>query len=216
MYRLILHNESHYEEQVYSMHDTINFYEFIAEDEKQRTAKDVLCFIYLLNEPHLNAYLKDVRGAMDNIKIWSQQIPTNQSFEKVMPIATRTYRTIKLFDLPLSAGLGNNIMESDAPYESYRTENQSCDFALKVSGNSMEPNIADGSIVLIKSCETLEDGEIGAFFYNGDVYCKKLAHKDKKAFLVSLNPEYKDIPILEEDILHVYGKVIAVEKAIGE
>ncbi len=212
MYRLILHNESHYEEQVYSMHDAINFYEFIADDEKQRTAKDVLCFIYLLNEPHLNAYLKDVRGAMDNIKIWSQQIPTNQSFEKVVPIATRSLRTIKLFDLPLSAGLGNSIMESDAPYESYSTTNQSCDFALKVSGNSMEPDIADGSIVLIKTCENIADGEIGAFFYNGDVYCKKLVYKDQKAFLVSLNPDYKDIPILEEDTLYVYGKVISVEK----
>lgn len=216
MYRLILHNESHYEEQVYSMHDAINFYEFIAEDEKQRTAKDVLCFIYLLNEPHLNAYLKDVRGAMDNIKIWSQQIPTNQSFEKVMPIATRNLRTIKLFDLPLSAGLGNSIMESDAPYEPYSTENQSCDFALKVSGNSMEPDIVDGSIVLIKCCETIEDGEIGAFFYNGDVYCKKLIYKDKKAFLVSFNPDYKDIPVLEEDTLYVYGKVISVETTVGE
>lgn len=157
-------------------------------------------------------YLKDVRGAMENIKIWSQQIPSNQSFEKVIPTVTRNLRTIKLFDLPLSAGLGNSILESDAPCEPYSTENQSCDFALKVSGNSMEPDIVDGSIVLIKTCETLEDGEIGAFFYNGDVYCKKLVYKDKEVFLVSLNPDYKDIPILEEDTLHVYGKVISVER----
>lgn len=212
MYRLILHNESHYEEQVYSMHDQVNFYEFIADDEKQRTAKDVLCFIYLLNKSHLNAYLKDVRGAMDNIKIWSQQIHTNQSFEKVTPFATRAYRTIKLFDLPLSAGLGNNIMESDMPYESYETEDQVSDFALKISGDSMEPDITDGSIVLIKVCENISDGEIGAFFYNGDVYCKKLVYKDKKAFLVSLNPDYEDIPISDEDTLRVFGKVISVKK----
>ncbi len=213
MYRLILHNESHYEEQVYNMHDDINFYEFISDDEKQRTAKDVLCFIYLLNTHHLYAYLKDISGAMDTIKLWSKQIPENETFEKLIPITTRKLRTIKLFDLPLSAGLGNNIMEGDIPFEPYDTENQVCDFALKISGNSMEPDIPDDSIVLIKICDTLTDGEIGAFYYNGDVYCKKCVYKDKKTFLVSLNSDFKDIPISDEDTLYVYGKVISVVKS---
>lgn len=212
MYRLILHNESHYEEQVYNMHDDINFYEFISDDEKQRTAKDVLCFIYLLNNHHLYAYLKDISGAIDTIKLWSKQIPKNETFEKLIPFAVNKVRTIKLFDLPLSAGLGNNILESNMPYESYDTENQVCDFALKVSGNSMEPDIPDGSIVLIKAVENLSDGDVGAFYYNGDVYCKKLVYKDKKTYLVSLNSDFKDISISDEDTLYVYGKVISVVK----
>lgn len=212
MYRLILHNESHYEQQVYSMHDDINFYEFISDDEKQRTAKDVLCFIYLLNTNHLYAYLKDISGAIDSIKTWSKQIPKNDAFEKSFAVKPLALRTIKLFDLPLSAGLGNNIMEGDIPYEPYETEDQVCDFALKISGNSMEPDIPDGSIVLIKASNTIEDGEIGAFYYNGEVYCKKLVYKNDKTFLVSLNSNFKDISILEGDSLFVYGKVISIEK----
>ena len=212
MYRLILHNESHYEEQVYNMHDNINFYEFISNDEKQRTAKDVLCFIYLLNPNHLYAYLKDISGAIDTIRLWSKQIPENATFEKALPIERCASRLIKLYDLPLSAGLGNNIMEGDIPYETYITENQACDFALKISGNSMEPDIPDSSIVLIKLCKTLENGEIGAFYYNGDVYCKKIVYKDKKTFLVSLNPDFKDIAVYDEDTLFIYGKVISIDK----
>ena len=212
MYRLILHNESHYEEQVYNMHDGINFYEFISDDEKQRTARDVLCFIYLLNSNHLYAYLKDISGAIDTIKLWSEQIPKNNTFEKLQPIEQNTLKTVQLFDLPLSAGLGNNIMEGDIPYEPYNTENQACDFALKISGNSMEPDIPNGSIVLIKSCNTLENGEIGAFYYNGDIYCKKILYKDERTFLVSLNSDFKEIAISDEDTLYTYGKVISIDK----
>lgn len=81
MCRLVLHGESHFEEQVYNLHDDGNFYEFISDEEKQRTAKDVLCFMYLLNNHHIEAYLKDVSGALVNIKKWSGNIPSNAAFE---------------------------------------------------------------------------------------------------------------------------------------
>lgn len=187
-------------------------YATLLKDEKQRTARDVLCFIYLLNSNHLYAYLKDISGAIDIIKLWSEQIPKNNTFEKLQPIEQNTLKTVQLFDLPLSAGLGNNIMEGDIPYEPYNTENQACDFALKISGNSMEPDIPNGSIVLIKSCNTLENGEIGAFYYNGDIYCKKILYKDERTFLVSLNSDFKEIAISDEDTLYTYGKVISIDK----
>lgn len=58
MYRLVLHNESHYEEQIQNFHDGMNFYDFISEDEKQKTAREVLCLIYLLNPSHVKAHLQ--------------------------------------------------------------------------------------------------------------------------------------------------------------
>lgn len=39
MYRLVLHGESHYVEQVYSIRDDYNFFQFISEDEKRKTDK---------------------------------------------------------------------------------------------------------------------------------------------------------------------------------
>lgn len=47
-------------------------------------------------------------------------------------------RTIPLFDLPVSAGFGNR-MDTYEPSEPYTTINQAADFALKISGDSMEP-----------------------------------------------------------------------------
>ena len=74
MYRLVLHGGSHKEEYVKSMND-LNFFTLISEKEKERTAKDILCFIYCLNKPHLLAHLKDVDpDAESKLNLWCQDI----------------------------------------------------------------------------------------------------------------------------------------------
>ena len=103
-------------------------------------------------------------------------------------------------------------MESDISYEEFETDNEVCDFALKISGKSMEPEILDGSIVLIKQTESLENNEVGAFYYNNEVYCKRFKRSDQKISLISANPQYEEIVITENDNLYVYGKVISIIK----
>lgn len=56
MYRLVLNGGSHQLENVQAMYD-LNFFEHITVEEKRRTAKDILCFIYLLNKKHLIQHL---------------------------------------------------------------------------------------------------------------------------------------------------------------
>ena len=74
MYRLVLHGGSHKEEYVKSMNN-LNFFTLISEKEKERTAKDILCFIYCLNKPHLLAHLKDVDpDAKSKLNLWCQDI----------------------------------------------------------------------------------------------------------------------------------------------
>lgn len=57
MYRLVLHGGSHREEQARNLE--IDFYSLISEEEKKRTAKDVISFIYLLNPQHIISHLSD-------------------------------------------------------------------------------------------------------------------------------------------------------------
>ena len=208
MYRLVLHGESHYEEQVYSIHDGYNFYQFISEEEKIKTAKNVLCFMYLLNPYHIIAYLQVESGAIENIKQWVKAIPDNQAFE----IAEKTRkRIIPLYYLPISAGVGKDSFD-DVPSDDFETDNDVCDFALKISGNSMEPHIPDGSIVLVKQQETIDDGVVGAFFYNGKVYCKYMHRDSRGAYLCSYNNSYMPIPLGEDDEVYVYGAIVEVAK----
>ncbi len=218
MYRLVLHNESHFEEQIYNLHDDASFYNFISEAEKQRTSKDILCFMYILNPSHIIAYLGVIPHAIENIKSWRNLIPNNTSFE-IRESAPRTAeikskkRTIPLFDLRISAGTGIDIFDGRIPSDDLPTDNMDCDFALRVSGDSMEPDIRDGSIVLIKKCENLDEGKTGAFYYNGNIYCKKLAQNESGAYLISINPAYKPIKISSDDMM-LYGEVIGIEQEI--
>lgn len=73
MYRLILNNGSHREKQVEAMTD-LNYFTVISKEEKQRTAKEILCFIYLLNEQHLLSHLKDCSDVKANIENWCKEI----------------------------------------------------------------------------------------------------------------------------------------------
>lgn len=71
MYRIVLNNGSHREEQVQSME--IDFLSVISEVEKRRTAKEIISFIYLLNKAHLLAHLGDVSSTVDT---WCEEIKT--------------------------------------------------------------------------------------------------------------------------------------------
>lgn len=72
-------------------------------------------------------------------------------------------------------------------------EYRKVDYAIEVNGNSMQPEYSDGDILLIEMTAKINLGEIGIFIVNGESYVKKLGDKE----LISLNPEYNNIPLTE-------------------
>ncbi|MCL2221835.1 MAG: XRE family transcriptional regulator [Oscillospiraceae bacterium] len=114
-------------------------------------------------------------------------------------------RTIKLYDIPVAAGAGVFLdSEHFTMLDVDETIPSDADFAVRVSGDSMEPRFVDCQVIFIKKQKTLEVGEIGIFALNGDSFVKKLGHGK----LVSLNSRYEPIEIKEEDSLYVLGKVV--------
>ena len=206
MYRLILHGESHYQTQIHSMRNDLDFLDYISETEKQRTARDLLCMLYILNPLHIKIYIEENKK-IDQIKQWLKAIKTDSEFELDTKDSCPK-KIIKLYDYALSAGKGNDLMDDQVPHEDIEVNNMAADFAIKVSGDSMEPKIENGSIVLIKQTEVLEDGDIGAFFYDGEVYCKTLRKNKTGVVLESINTKYKPINIDEKAVLKICGKVI--------
>ena len=75
MYRIVLNNGSHREEQVQSME--IDFLSVISEVEKRRTAKEIICFIYLLNKAHIIAHLGDVSSTIER---WCEEVKARAAF----------------------------------------------------------------------------------------------------------------------------------------
>lgn len=73
MYRLILNGDSHMLERTNSLED-IDYLVFLSNDERRRTAQEVICFIYLLNRRHVLAHLDGKKNVEMNIQKWCENI----------------------------------------------------------------------------------------------------------------------------------------------
>lgn len=73
MYRLVLNGESHMEERTNSLGD-MDYFDFLSEQERQRTAREVLCFIYLLNKKHVLVHLEGKKDVENNLNKWCSEI----------------------------------------------------------------------------------------------------------------------------------------------
>lgn len=115
-------------------------------------------------------------------------------------------RKIPMYDLPVSAGTGEFLSESSRTDilipDSARTVE--ADYALRISGDSMEPRYHSGDILLVQTAESVTEGELGIFILDGAGYFKRYGG-DR---LISLNTAY--VPILLKDFENVSccGRVV--------
>lgn len=64
-------------------------------------------------------------------------------------------------------------------------------FALKIKGDSMEPKISEGDVVIVRKQSTVENGELAVVLVNGDdATVKKFYRSNNGIKLVSTNPKY--------------------------
>ena len=111
------------------------------------------------------------------------------------------------YDHPASAGTGQYL--NDVRVERIELPvDIDADFVIPIKGNSMEPDYRDGDLVFIQTSVDLNDGVIGVFNYNGDAYIKQLVIDKEQAYLHSLNPSYKDMPITPETDFRIIGEVV--------
>lgn len=143
----------------------------------------------------------------DNSSVrYRTQMANDYLFGKVEDI---NLKIIRFYDFPVSAGHGNFIGDETATYTEITTDNRKADFAVKITGNSMEPNYHDGNILLVKSQNTLNSGQLGIFFYDGDTLFKKYRKNKKKISIVSLNKdEYPPVDIPSNRKLVIQGLVV--------
>lgn len=86
-------------------------------------------------------------------------------------------------------------------------------FGLKVKGNSMEPRICEGDILIVKRQDDCESGDIAIVVVNGnDATVKRLMKYADGIRLIPNNPAYEPIYFTNEEIIRkpvkIIGKVI--------
>ena len=115
-------------------------------------------------------------------------------------------RAVALFDMPVSAGVGV-FVDSPATEEIMIPDNdrtREADFALRISGNSMEPKYRDGDVLLVSNSDYVEVGELGIFILDGNGYFK-IYGGDR---LISMNKIYGDILLKDFENVSCVGKVV--------
>lgn len=111
------------------------------------------------------------------------------------------------YDHPASAGTGQYL--NDVRVERIELPvDVDADFVIPIKGDSMEPDYHDGDLVFIQTSVDLNDGVIGVFNYNGDAYIKQLVIDEDQAYLHSLNPVYRDMPITPDTDFRIIGEVV--------
>ncbi len=116
-------------------------------------------------------------------------------------------RSIGLYDMPVSAGVGEFLADSTRiediviPDDPRTAE---ADYALRINGNSMEPKYHSGDIVLVQNADTVEEGELGIFVLDGAGYFKKYGGDH----LISLNAQYPPIPLKDFTDVSCCGRVV--------
>lgn len=115
----------------------------------------------------------------------------------------------------VKAGIPMTAIENIIDYEEISQEQARTGefFGLQIKGDSMEPRITEGDVVIVRKQETVENGEIAVVLINGDdATVKKFYKTDAGIKLVSTNPTYDPFFFTPDEVnslpVSVIGKVV--------
>ncbi len=115
----------------------------------------------------------------------------------------------------VKAGIPMTAIENIIDYEEISQEQARTGefYGLQIKGDSMEPKISEGDVVIVRKQETVENGEIAVVLINGDdATVKKFYKTDAGIKLVSTNPTYDPFFFTPDEVnslpVSVIGKVV--------
>lgn len=188
-----------------------------------------LCQVLHIHNP-LEMYADDLNSAgLKKLADYRDDLAASGKYAPVKPRnAEIEYLDVKLYNIAVSAGTGSFLDGED--YEMLRvpkdTVPMGTDFALRVSGNSMEPVYQNGQIVWVRETETIRPGEVGIFIHDGDSLMKLYEEREPdegvieeftdsygqvrpQTLLVSYNEAYAPRVILPTSFFKVVGRVLS-------
>ena len=169
---------------------------------------------------------------MEYLKIlpeWEQGVIFGKIEEKVEAYKSRQsifneefaedeFVLMKIYDEYAAAGIGSYFNDDNSGYIEMRFNKAElpprADFGVRISGDSMMPDIEDGCVVWVKPQPQIESGQVGIFILDGQPLCKKLKidygkKGGRTAHLISTNPEYDPIEIDENSDIRTVGLVLS-------
>jgi repressor LexA len=129
---------------------------------------------------------------------------------------TNTKKGIKIPVLGyVRAGIPIEAIEEILDYEEIPEEmaSQGEYFALSVKGDSMEPRIQEGDVVIVRKQPDVESGEVAVVLVNGnDATVKKFVKHENGVSLIAYNPKYEPMFYTCQEVetkpVSIIGKVV--------
>ena len=119
----------------------------------------------------------------------------------------------------VAAGIPISAVEDILDYEEVPQswESQGEFFGLRIKGDSMEPRMESGDVVIVRQQSDANSGDTVIVLVNGDdATCKRLQKTDNGIMLVSTNPKYPPMFYSTEDIqtkpVVILGKVVELRQ----
>lgn len=156
----------------------------------------------------------DYSELLDAIKSDNESPILKEAKLKIKYIGQIKQKKIPFFpDIQASAGYGclnedeTELEFIEVPEELAKPGN----IAIRVFGESMEPEIKDGDTIVIETkCVECIKNKIIVVNYQGAVYLKKYVEEENNSYLVSINPYYPRIKVLDKTEFRVIGRLKGV------
>ncbi|MFP3155884.1 helix-turn-helix domain-containing protein [Lachnospiraceae bacterium ZAX-1] len=143
-------------------------------------------------------------GWTDDLNSAAKDESYKQSHGMIIPVFGRVAAGI-----PIEAI--EEVIGTEEIYESMAKNGKH--FGLQIKGNSMEPRICEGDIVIVRQQDDAESGQIVIASINGsDATCKRLIKSAESIALVSTNSTYDPMYFSNKDIeekpVRIIGRVV--------
>ena len=190
---------------------------WIAVSDRYRVSTDYL--LGQTNDPHGTKYPAEVSpleakyNALDahSRRVVDAVIDVEAGrFRRVVVEPAQLVKKIPLF--PTSAAAGAGEPDTGLPFEDYTVpEDSKAEFAVRITGDSMEPELHNGDIALCVK-RPPEVGEIVVVMVNGFLLVKQFITDGKNLYLRSINRKRRDCDLdvwaSGNDTVRLYGTVI--------
>ena len=137
-------------------------------------------------------------------------------YERIENTGPQTPQGLKIPVLgTVAAGIPISAVEEILDYEevpqSWKSQGEF--FALRIKGDSMQPKMDDGDVVIVRQQSDANSGDTVIALVNGDdATCKKLQKTENGIMLVSTNPNYLPMFFTNKEIqtkpVVILGKVV--------
>ena len=175
-----------------------------SEDETNPIKKELNDIFDLLNSKRQRNVLNFASNQLDEQN--NNILDINKTMEKDRLIPIETVEKV-------SAGFGFHYGENEkTTYYTSRNDLPRFDFATVVDGDSMEPTLHDGDVILIRQNYDTPQGGIYVVDYDGTSWVKEVSIVENELVLHSVNEKYHDrfLPVPPEDgeYWNIVGEVV--------